>query len=40
MHEYEDQGRSEDPQRELTAYLRQIAALHRVSQHDDVANDD
>ena len=27
MHEYEDQGRSEDPQRELTAYLRQIAAM-------------
>ena len=27
MHEYEDQGRSEDPQRELTACLRQIAAM-------------
>ena len=27
MHEYEDQGRSENPQRELTAYLRQIAAM-------------
>ena len=27
MHEYEDQGRSEDPQRELTAYLRQIGTI-------------